>query len=70
MNVLKPALSISVLIHCLYIIGVLAIAYFDNIILTDFLQSDIQLLLLFSTILFAGIISLILKAISNTHWNS
>ncbi|NKE04204.1 MULTISPECIES: hypothetical protein [Mesobacillus] len=70
MNVLKPALSISFLIHFLYIIGVLVIAYFDNIILTDFLQRGIPLLLLFSTILFAAIISLILKAISNTHWNS
>ena len=70
MNVLKPALSIAVLIHFIYIIGVIVIAYFDNIILTNFLQSEIHLLLLFSTILFAAIISLILRAIGSTHCNS
>jgi predicted neutral ceramidase superfamily lipid hydrolase len=70
MNVLKPALSISVLIHFLYILGVLVIAYFDNIILTNFLQSEIHFILFFSTILFAAIIGLILRAIGSTNWNS
>ncbi|MEW8972471.1 hypothetical protein [Mesobacillus jeotgali] len=70
MNVLKPALSISVLIHFLYIIGVLAIASLNNIILTKFLQSEIHLLLLFSTVLFAAIISLILRAIGSAHLNN
>lgn len=70
MNVFKPALSISVLIHFLYIIGVLVIAYFNNIILTNFLQIEIHLLLLFSMILFTAMISLILGAISNRRWNS
>ncbi|ESU33519.1 hypothetical protein G3A_05775 [Bacillus sp. 17376] len=68
MNVLKPALSISILIHILYILGILFFANYKNI---AFPQGEIPIFLLFSTFVFAAIISLILRAIgSNTHIKS
>lgn len=67
MNVLKPALSISILIHFLYIIGILSFAYFNNI---SFPQGEIPILLLFSTFVFVAIISLILWVIGNTKLKS
>lgn len=56
MNVLKPALSISILIHFLYIIGIVSFAYFNNMILssTALLLGEIPILLLFSTLVFIG----------------
>ncbi|WP_158651536.1 hypothetical protein [Mesobacillus jeotgali] len=62
MNVLKPAMSISILIHFLYILGILFFANYKNI---AFPQGEIPVFLLFSTFVFAAIISLILRAIGN-----
>ncbi|WP_226674660.1 hypothetical protein [Mesobacillus jeotgali] len=62
MNVLKPAMSISILIHFLYIIGILFFANYKNI---AFPKGEIPIFLLFSTFVFAAIISLILWVIGN-----
>ncbi|GAM14530.1 hypothetical protein [Mesobacillus selenatarsenatis] len=68
MNILKPAVSISILIHFLYIIGILFFANYNNI---AFPQGEIPILLLFSTFVFAAIIGLILCAIdTNTNMKS
>ncbi|MFT9596532.1 hypothetical protein [Mesobacillus sp.] len=68
MNVLKPAMSISILIHFLYILGILFFANFNNI---AFPQGEIPVFLLFSTFVFAAIIGVILFAInSNTNLKS
>lgn len=69
MNVLKPALSISILIHFLYILGILFFAYFNNMFLTNnaSIIGEFPILLMFSTIVFTAIISLILWVIGNTN---
>lgn len=71
-NVLKPALSISILIHFLYIIGILFFAYFNNTFLTNNASfiGEIPILLMFSTFVFTAIISLILWVIRSTNLNS
>jgi hypothetical protein len=68
LNFIKPAVSISILIHFLYILGILFFANYNNI---AFPQAEIPIFLLFSTFVFAAIIGLILCAInSNTNLKS
>ncbi|MBT2692042.1 hypothetical protein [Bacillus sp. ISL-55] len=63
MNVIKPAMSISILIHILYILGILFFANYNNI---AFPNGEIPIFLLFSTFVFTAIIGLILCAIDRT----
>jgi hypothetical protein len=65
LNVLKPAMRISIIIHFQYILGILFLTSYNN--LADS-KGDIHIFLQFSTFVFAATIGLILLAIDSNEF--
>ncbi|WP_079508945.1 hypothetical protein [Mesobacillus jeotgali] len=65
MNILKPALSISLMIHILYMIGIMSFAYVNDVFVG--FKGETPTFFLFSFFIFTALITVILKAINYTR---